>query len=482
MPLKGERGYNMLCKFCNSEIGEGRRFCPECGKPLNDETEESEVTNEEVVEKVETDEPSATVVTRSEQTWETPVKPKAKKGDTVKLILLIAGLVAVIGILAVVLLQSFGVSLFPKKDETPEDIYWKEVYSVDSEVAVKNADVTVGKIEAYELDNALLRVFFQQEFETFVTEYYSYLSYVGLDLTKDLAEQTCYFDETLNWEQFMIQASLESWQNYVYMAMLANQNGFTLDAEWQSSLDTMRDSLEKDAIENDFANADAMLKDRYGQTCTVDIYMEYLELFFRANAFYASQLEFSESEIAAAFDENEAAFAEKGITKTSALQSNVRHLLVMPEGGTTGEDGKTTYTEEAWQACLTQAEKLLQEWKDGEATEESFSELVADNTDDTASASTGGLYEGILNDGTYMKEFQDWAVDVQRQPGDTGIVRTTAGYHIMYFVSGEPEWQHYAESLLQNTRFEELENQKEALQNENPVKIYYSKISVPGIF
>ena len=481
MPRKGERGYNMLCKFCNSEIGEARRFCPECGKPLTEETETPEVTIEVTAQEGETV-TAEPVIEEMEQPVEIPAKPKAKKGDTVKLILLIAGLVAVIGILAVVLLQSFGISLFPKKEETPEDIYCKEVYSVDSEVAIKNADVTVGEIEAYALDNALLRVFFQQEFETFVTEYYSYLSYVGLDLSKDLAEQTCYFDETMNWEQFLLQASLESWQNYVYMAMLADINGFTFDAEWQSSLDTMRDSLEKDAIENDFANADAMLKDRYGQTCTVDTYMEYVELFYSANAFYAAQLEFSESEIAAAFDENEATFAEKGITKTSALQSNVRHLLVMPEGGTTGEDGKTTYTEEAWQACLTQAEKLLQEWKDGEATEESFSELVADNTDDTASASTGGLYEGILNDGTYMKEFQDWAVDVQRQPGDTGIVRTTAGYHIMYFVSGEPEWQYYAEFLLQNTRFEELEKQKEALQNEHPVKIRYSKISVPGIF
>ena len=31
--------------------------------------------------------------------------------------------------------------------------------------------------------------------------------------------------------------------------------------------------------------------------------------------------------------------------------------------------------------------------------------------------------------------FNDWCFDEARQPGDTGIVETNYGYHVMYFVS-----------------------------------------------
>ena len=39
-----------------------------------------------------------------------------------------------------------------------------------------------------------------------------------------------------------------------------------------------------------------------------------------------------------------------------------------------------------------------------------------------------------------MENFLNWSVDMIRQPGDTGIVESTYGYHIMYYVSGEPYW------------------------------------------
>lgn len=486
----------MLCKFCNAEIGESRRFCPECGKPLTEEAEASVQTVEETTEEPITDEAEVELAEEiaapipaepaEENAAPIPAEPaakKAKKGNTGTLILLIVGLVAVIALLAVILLQSFGISLFPEKDKTTqEDTGSKETYSADAEIAAEAADTVVGEIEAYQIDNGLLQVFFVEEFETFLMENYNYLAYLGLDLSKALSEQMCYFDDTMTWEQFLVNASLESWKSYIYMVILANQNGFTLDAEWQGILDTMEDSLQKDAEKNGYENADDLLKERYGETCNVEIYKEYVELIFRANAFYASQLAFTDEQIATAFEENEAALEDKGITKSGKLKSSVRHLLVMPEGGTTDESGKTSYTEAEWQDCLTQAEALLQQWKDGEATEESFSKLVAEHTDDTASASTGGLYEGILNDGTYMEEFQNWAVDPQRQTGETGIVKTTAGYHIMYFVSGEQEWMHYAEAILQEARAEELQKQMEAIQTKNPAKINLSDVVIESVF
>ena len=33
-----------------------------------------------------------------------------------------------------------------------------------------------------------------------------------------------------------------------------------------------------------------------------------------------------------------------------------------------------------------------------------------------------------------VESFNDWCFDSSRKPGDTGIVETTYGFHVMYFV------------------------------------------------
>ena len=491
----------MLCKHCNAEIGDARRFCPECGQALTEEFEgvapvyslsaEEEEKQDNGVQIQESEAPAEPQEQPVTDVPEEPPVPKKKNGDGVKLALLIAGLVAVVALLAYFLLESFGVSLFPEPTEPTQEtvgaaetdgIATKDSYTAEADVAAEVADAVVATFDQQKLSNKLLQVFFYEEFNSFVSEYYSYLSYVGLDLNKSLSEQTCYFDQSMNWEQFLITAAMETWQSYVQMGKLADQNGFELNEEWQATLDSMEASLEEDAKKNNFESADAMLKARYGETCDLAVYKEYVYLLFRANAFYSSQFMFSEEEVSAAFTANEATLAEKGITKTSGLQSSVRHLLVMPEGGTTGANNQKTYTDEEWAACQAAAEALLQEWKAGEATEESFAKLVEKNTDDTASAATGGLYEGIVKDNTYMKEFQDWAVDAQRKPGDTGIVRTTAGCHIMYFVKGEPEWIYFAGQILEEAKYAELQKQMEAVMEEFKVNISYSDILVEKIY
>ena len=113
---------------------------------------------------------------------------------------------------------------------------------------------------------------------------------------------------------------------------------------------------------------------------------------------------------------------------------NVRHILVKPEGGTTDPNtGVTTYSEEEMAAAKTSAEELLAQWQAGEATEESFGALAIEHSADTGSAANGGLIENVYP-GQMVVNFNDWCFDDIRKTGDFGIVESTYGYHVMYFV------------------------------------------------
>ena len=143
---------------------------------------------------------------------------------------------------------------------------------------------------------------------------------------------------------------------------------------------------------------------------------------------------------------------------------NVRHILIdgeltTPENSEVSEEDAR---EEAKGFMLPQAESLYDEWKAGEATEDSFAELANSNSRDPGSNTNGGLYENVTK-WTMVPEFNDFLFDPAKKPGDTGIVygQTSSyfGYHIMYYV-GEAE-ELYSTSLsrsdLQNAAYTEWE-------------------------
>ena len=135
-------------------------------------------------------------------------------------------------------------------------------------------------------------------------------------------------------------------------------------------------------------------------------------------------------------------------TDNAFALKNVRHILTSFEGGTTDETtGVTTYSDEEKAAAKAAAEEILNEWKSGEATEASFAGLAAEKSTDTGSTANGGLYENIYP-GQMVEAFEDWCYDESRKAGDTGIVETEYGYHIMYF-SGNSE-ETYRDYMIRN--------------------------------
>ena len=123
------------------------------------------------------------------------------------------------------------------------------------------------------------------------------------------------------------------------------------------------------------------------------------------------------------------------VSKNSLTTVDVRHILITPKGGTKGADGYTiTYSEEEWEACRVEAQSILDMWLAGDQTEAYFGELANEySADNNGKVTNGGIYTDI-NKGDMVSAFDAWIFDDSRQAGDTGLVKTEYGYHVMYFV------------------------------------------------
>ena len=101
------------------------------------------------------------------------------------------------------------------------------------------------------------------------------------------------------------------------------------------------------------------------------------------------------------------------------------------------------------------ANSILEQYRAGEQTEEAFGLLASQYSSDS-NASSGGLYENFPL-GQMVEPFESWAYDSARKAGDTDIVQTDYGYHVMYFVgvSDTEYWKIAAESNLHTTAYDE---------------------------
>ncbi len=146
---------------------------------------------------------------------------------------------------------------------------------------------------------------------------------------------------------------------------------------------------------------------------------------------------------------------------------DVRHILISPEevadttedGEELSEEEKAQVETEAKEAAKAKAEEIYKEWQSGDATEDSFAVLAESYSEDTGSNTNGGLYEAV-KDGDMVASFNDWIFDASRKAGDTNIVETDYGYHIIYFVGDNAEeWHVTIESaLLSNKMNDYLSN------------------------
>ena len=351
----------------------------------------------------------------------------------------------------------------------------KGSYSVSDEEALANGDTVVATIGEHTLTNSQLQVYYWMEFQNFMSTYGNYAAYFGLDYTQPLDVQRSSMDETLTWQQFFLKTALENWNQVQAMNLMAKEAGLTISAEDQAYLDGLDAYLEETAAGFGISVEELMVGN-FGPGADKEGYRYFQELYLNGLPYYqaeSAKLVPSQAVLKAYFDEHAAEYEASGVTKDSKFV-DVRHILVQVKGGTTAEDGTTTYSDEDWKTCEDAAQAILDQWLAGDKTEESFAALATEKTEDPGSQATGGLYQKVY-EGQMVPEFNDWCFDEARAYSDYGLVKTTYGYHVMFFVGSEPQWISYAESDWMNEQSSKL---LESIVSEYPMEVSYEDIAL----
>ena len=369
-------------------------------------------------------------------------------------------------------------------DGNPEDVTCKGTYT--GEVA----EAVVARIGDAELTNQQLQVWYWAEVAQWQQEKEN-----GPDFSQPLDLQRCEMDNSVNsWQQFFLRKALERW--HTAQALLAQSEEVPLATEeaykpnlnnheaymtgqpatkylygyntiyspntmHQEYLDTLGDTLTVLAQELGDSSADALAKRAFG--VGEEELMAYAHT-LNKGYMYFTQLSYS----VAPTEEELAEWMEESSDRFSSQEPmvDIRHVLLIPEGMRTEED---------WAACQAEANKLLKEWKSNiRCSEGTFAALANKKSADSGTALDGGGYQGIRK-GQLLAELDAWCFDPSREVGDTAVISSQLGVHILYYSRG------YTEADAQAEEAYNLEKQEEILKTAcqaYPMEVDYSLITL----
>jgi len=287
-----------------------------------------------------------------------------------------------------------------------------------------------------------------------------------LDLSKPLTEQYYDEDEGITWQKYFLDMAISDFDYYAALNQAAQAEKFALPEVYETYFDNLIDSTTAAAVNYGYKDLESYLQAFFSPYATADDYLEFTKTYMTANAYVAelqSRLSCTEEEIEAYYEEHKDEFESNNILQDGTRLVNVRHILLQPSD---------TEDEDEWAAALQDAEDILETWKNN-PTEDYFAQLANNYSVDPGSNTTGGLYENVYPH-QMVQEFNDWCFDASRQIGDTGIVRTSYGYHIMYYAGqGDEYWSYMTRNALLSSRYSEQEQQ---ILDSYESKTYYENV------
>ena len=457
----------MICKFCGEVLADETSVCAHCGK---DNAQEEIVATQ--MPEFSVEEIGDGLPFEQEDMEDAALNQNRTKGKGWKIVAAVVCCVALLGALAVLVLQGMGIDLKPRQN----DVFYKDSYTVSDKTAVRKANDIVATMGDAKLTNAQLQVLCWMPVDEFLrTNGTSYFDY-----KEPLDEQIAYKASGQTWQQVFIERAINSWHRYQLLWKLSEEGEYALIDEYKDSANDLFATLEEMAKEYKFENADAMIKEDMGAACVAKDYIDYIMLYNVAKLIISEkydQWDPSLKDLEKYFTDNEAAFKQNGVTKESGYTVNVRHILVQLAEPAAASNGKVSYNDEQWEQCRQEAQALLDQWLAGDADEASFAQLANKHSKDGGSNTKGGLYS-LVKKGYMVENFDNWIFDKARAVGDTGLVKTEFGYHIMYFVGSEDVW---VTSARENFLLDKLEEELSMLEKDNPIQINYKNIAITEV-
>ncbi len=358
----------------------------------------------------------------------------------------------------------------------------------------------------------------------YINQYGSLLSYMGLDVNKDLADQQ--YSEDLTWADFFGQMAVENMRRERALNGLAKEAGYSYDASREVE-------LQKQGLEETAALLEVSLsqyvRQFYGTYATMGRIEPLLSKSVQASAYYKhmqrEQVPAGE-EIEAYYAENTDSYdvvdyrmemvsavlesespTEEEISKAmeaAKAQAQTGLDTVASEGEAykaQAKDGMNTLIRDwlfeagrkAGDTTLVEdtagrayyvlafekkyrndapthnvrilatdaqtAQELEALYAAGGQSEEDFGALVARHSEDVASLSEGGYYEGLVAANMGNEEMTAW-LEASRAAGDVkGFQEEDMAYLLYYVGQGQPEWYYAIQDILSGESMNTLVSQ-----------------------
>ena len=411
----------------------------------------------------------------------------------------------------------------------------------------------------------------------YITQYGSYLSYFGLDTSKDLSTQM--YSDTLTWQDYFEQNAVESLKQNKALMAEAKAAGFTYDTT--DEYNTFKETIKTSAAAAGISEKE-YVRSIYGSYATMGRIEEYVKNDMVMNAYYQKLQEDnapSDDEIQSYYEENKATYDSvdyrlttieadlptepteladpveetaadtTGSTDGTAATDSTQDTAYQPSDAeiakamedakvladdaeqTVAKDGEahenekkssvnylisdwlfddarkagdTTvitndnshcyyvvafekrYLDETPSADVRviiptedkTGEEILEEWKNGAATEDSFAELCKKYTQDTSAVENGGLFEQVTKTGM-TEELSNWIFDSSRQAGDTVAITVSDSTYVLYYIGqDQPEWKiNIKNTLVSDTMSQHMQDITADVTVEDPKgKLNYLKV------
>ena len=411
----------------------------------------------------------------------------------------------------------------------------------------------------------------------YITQYGSYLTYFGLDTSKDLSTQM--YSDTLTWQDYFEQNAVESLKQNKALMAEAKAAGFTYDTT--DEYNTFKETIKTSAASAGISEKE-YVRSIYGSYATMGRIEEYVKNDMVMNAYYQKLQEDnapSDDEIQSYYEENKATYDSvdyrlttieadlptepteladpveetaadtTGSTDGTAATDSTQDTAYQPSDAeiakamedakvladdaeqTVAKDGEahenekkssvnylisdwlfddarkagdTTvitndnshcyyvvafekrYLDETPSADVRviiptedkTGEEILEEWKSGAATEDSFAELCKKYTQDTSAVENGGLFEQVTKTGM-TEELSNWIFDNSRQAGDTVAITVSDTTYVLYYIGqDQPEWKiNIKNTLVSDTMSQHMQDITADVTVEDPKgKLNYLKV------